>query len=138
MWPAATGRRQRREPSNETTNRGAINDRAGLGRRRRSGGRRYRPGSTRWSCAAGFLARLSGGQPIRPMSLVPRGSPGADRQSSYEPCGLGLECLPHLLVRLFRAGECRPEYFRGRGSTSAASTSAAWHQFPVPTLVHLI
>jgi hypothetical protein len=79
----------------------------------RSGGRRYRTGSTQCSCAARFLARLSGGQPIRPMSLVPRGSPGADRQSSYEPSGLGFECLPHLLVRLFRAGQCRPEYFRG-------------------------
>jgi hypothetical protein len=72
------------------------------------------------------------------MSLVPGGSPGSDRQPTYESRGLGLECLPHLLVRLFRAGQCRSEYFRGRGSTSAASTSAARNQFPVPALVPLI
>jgi hypothetical protein len=99
---------------------------------------RYRPGPARWFCAAECLARLSGRQPIRPMSLVPRGSTGADGQSPRVPSGLGREYLPHLLVRLFRPGQRRPQYLGWRTSTSAASTSAARDQLPVPTLVSVI
>ena len=85
----------------ETTNRGAINDRAGLGRRR--GGDRRRYGPRPYPVVPVSLGSWPGcpaRQPIRPMSVVPRGSPGADGQSSCEPRGLGHECLPHLLVRL--------------------------------------
>jgi hypothetical protein len=122
----------------ETTSRGAGNGCAASGQRRGGGGPRYRPGPARWSCAAECLARLSGRQPIRPMSLVPRGSTGADGQSPRVPSGLGREYLPHLLVRLFRPGQRRPQYLGWRTSTSAASTSAARDQLPVPTLVSVI
>ena len=84
----------------------------------------HRAGPPRRSRAAGLLARVSARQPIRPMPLVPRRSPGPDRQSPCEPSGLGQQRLPHLLVRVSRAGQCRSEHLRGRGSTRAASTSA--------------
>ena len=93
----------------EPATRGARNNCSGIGQRRRGVSRDGR-GPTRWSRAAGQLARLSGGQPIGAMSLVSRGPTGADRQSSYEPGDLGLECLPHLLVRLLRAGQCRSKH----------------------------
>jgi hypothetical protein len=98
-------------------------------------GPRHCPGPTRCSRAAQRLAGLSGGQSIRPMSLVPRGSAGADRQSSGVPGGLGCEHLPHLLVRPVWAGQCRAQHLGWRVSPSAASTSAAGHFLPVPALV---
>ena len=81
----------------EAIHRGAGNDRAVVGRRRGGGGCRHRRGPSQ-SCAT-ILARLPRGPPGRPMSLVPRRSSGADRQSSGEPGRLGHQRLPHLLVR---------------------------------------
>ena len=88
---------------------------------------RDRPGSTGRTRAAGILARVSGRQPVRPVSLVPGGSYGADRQSSCESGDLGQQRVPHVLVRLSRAGQCRPEHLRGRISAPAASAPSQPH-----------
>src|SRR5215217_3657399 len=69
------------------------------------------------------------------MSLVPRGFPGADRESSCQPGDLGQQRVPHLLVRLSRTGQCRSEYLRGRGPAAATTTSAESDSAPSAGLV---
>ena len=87
----------------------------------------HRPGITRWPCATGVVARLPGEQPVGPVQLVSRGSAGADRQSSCESSGLGQQRLPHLLVRLSRAGQRGAEHLRGACSAATTSTAAGLH-----------
>jgi hypothetical protein len=67
--------------------------------------------------------------------LVPRGPAATDRQSSGEPSGLGLEYLPHLLLRLLRPGQCGAEHLGRRESTCAASMATGPQVLPNPTLV---
>src|ERR1700756_298039 len=119
------------------TNRGTGDDPAVVERCRGCGGRRRGRGPTH--SRATILAWLPTGSPGRPMSLVPRRSSGADRQSSGEPGHLGHKCLPHVLVRPAWAGQCRAKHFRGRRATaSAASTAAGSQLLPDPTLVPVI
>ncbi len=73
------------------------------------------------NCRSGCLARLPGKQSERPVPLVPWGSAGADRQPRDKPGPMGLKRLPHLLVRLLRPGECRPEHLRGRDAAAASA-----------------
>jgi hypothetical protein len=70
---------------------------------------------------AAVVAGLSPRPPGRPLSLVPRRSPGADRQPAGGSGSLGCECVPHVLVRR-RRGQRRPDHLGGRCAATAAPT----------------
>ena len=70
---------------------------------------------------AAVVAGLSPRPPGRPLSLVPRRSPGANRQPAGGSSSLGCECVPHLLVRR-RRGQRRPDHLGGRCAATAAPT----------------
>ena len=98
--------------------------RAGVGRvavgRGRGGSRcGYRSSPSR--SGAAVVAGLSPRPPGRPLSLVPRRSPGANRQPAGRPGSLGCECVPHLLVRR-RRRQRRPHHLGGRRAATAAPT----------------
>ena len=67
------------------------------------------------------VAGLSPRPPRRPLSLVPRRSPGADRQPASGSGALGCECVSHVLVRR-RRGQRRPDHLGGRCAATAAPT----------------
>jgi hypothetical protein len=98
--------------------------RAGVGRvvvgRCRGGSRcGCRPSPSR--SGAAVVAGLSPRPPGRPLSLVPRRSPGADRQPAGGSGSLGCERVSHLLVRR-RRGQRRPDDMGGRCAATAAPT----------------
>jgi hypothetical protein len=98
--------------------------RAGVGRvavgRCRGGSRcGCRPSPSR--SGAAVVAGLSPRPPGRPLSLVPRRSPGANRQPAGGPGSLGCERVPHLLVRR-RWRQRRPDHLGGRCAATAAPT----------------
>jgi hypothetical protein len=133
---AVTGRTK--GTSHEASIRRAGHRRIAVGRCARSGESSYRTGHSRCTRAAGGVAWLPGGQPIRPMSVVPGGSAGTDGQHPGVPRRVGREHLPHLLVRLLRPGQRRAQHLGRRTATPAAATAAAGHQFSVPALVFVI
>jgi hypothetical protein len=85
------------------------------------GGRRSgcRPGPSR--SGAAVVAGLSPRPPGRSLPLVPRRSPGANRQPAGGSGSLGCECVSHVLVRR-RRGQRRPDHLGGRCAATAAST----------------
>jgi hypothetical protein len=127
----------RKIPGYDATNRGTSDDSAVVQRCRGSGGRRRGRGPTH--SRATILAWLPAGPPGRSMSLVPRRSSGADRQSSSEPGCVGRERLSHLLVRTAWAGQRCAQHLGGRRATTGAATTAAGPQFlPDPAVVSVI
>lgn len=111
-------------PATTMTGHEANACRAGVGRvavgRCRGGSRSgCRPRASRSGAAvvAGLPPRPPGG----PLSLVPRRSPGANRQPAGGSGSLGCECVSHVLVRR-RRGQRRPDHLGGRCAATAAPT----------------
>lgn len=77
-------------------------------------------GGSRSGCRRG-LARLPQRSPGRPLSLVPRRSPGANRQPAGGSGSLGCDCVSHVLVRR-RRGQRRPDHLGRRCAATAAPT----------------
>jgi hypothetical protein len=80
----------------------------------------YRPRPSR--SGAAVVAGLSPRPPGRPLSLVPRRSPGANRQPASGSGSLGCECVSHVLV-CRRRGQRRPDHLGGRCAATAAPTA---------------
>ena len=111
-------------PQSRITPHEANTCRAGVGRgavgRCRRGsrcGRCPRPSRS----GAAVVAGLSPRPPGRPLSLVSRRSPGANRQPAGGSGSLGCECVSHVLV-CRRRGQRRPDHLGGRCAATAAST----------------
>ena len=117
--PMRMGLPESRITGYEANIRRAGDGRVAVGRCRGGGRRGCRPSPSR--SGAAVVAGLSPRPPGGPLSLVPRRSPGADRQPAGGPGPLGRECVSHLLVRR-RRGQRRPDHLGGRCAATAAPT----------------